>query len=376
MNRMIVFGEDWGRHPSSTQHLAKYLSQSKDITWVNSVGMRAPGLNRRDMKRVVDKAYTLIKPSGSNTDGHADINFNVINPAVLPWHNVAAVNAYNTRKVMRAIGPRKSGEKRIYWLSLPTAISMIEIEPEDRVIYYCGDDFMALDGVDRQMIAKWEPKLIARANIIFAASERLVKKMPADKTVLLEHGVDYSLFSTDCAPHPTIKRDRPTVGFYGSISEWVDVGLLTELAQKRREYDIMLVGAVKTDISSLRVLPNVHVISAVEHHQLPSFSQHWQALLIPFKHNQQIAACNPLKLREYLAAGQPIVSTSFPALEKYRDLVSIADDAHGFISAIDNAILHSESLRDQIKRNQRQRVAKHDWSQRACTVTEHINAIM
>ena len=37
---MIVFGEDWGAHPSSTQHLMTRLAGDRDILWVNSIGLR------------------------------------------------------------------------------------------------------------------------------------------------------------------------------------------------------------------------------------------------------------------------------------------------------------------------------------------------
>jgi glycosyltransferase involved in cell wall biosynthesis len=49
--------------------------------------------------------------------------------------------------------------------------------------------------------------------------------------------------------------------------------------------------------------------------------QHWSASLLPFVDSAQIRACNPLKLREYLAAGRPVVATPFPALNDYRGAI-------------------------------------------------------
>lgn len=377
MNRLIIFGEDWGQHPSSTQHLAKHLSTYEHITWVNSVGMRAPSINARDLKRVAQKLTSFATKTRVISQPTTKVAaFEVLNPVVLPWHNNALVNRFNQRQIASLLGPRKAGERRVYWLSLPTAVSMIEIQPQDRVVYYCGDDFYALDGVDASMIKRWEPQLIKRADLILTASEPLLAKMPSEKSQLLEHGVDYALFSTKTQPHPRLNPTRPTVGFYGSISEWVNVDMLAKLATQRPEYDIMLVGEIKTDVAKLRAFNNVIFVDAVEHHQLPSFSQHWHALLMPFMLNAQIQACNPLKLREYLAAGQPIVSTYFPAVEQYSDLVNVIDSQQAFVDAVTNAVEQSEFLRDYTTRKQQERVVIHDWSQRAQCVRFHIQAIL
>ena len=52
---LIVFGEDWGGLPSSTQHLIKHLSKTRKIVWVNSIGLRRPTFTLRDIKRIWDK---------------------------------------------------------------------------------------------------------------------------------------------------------------------------------------------------------------------------------------------------------------------------------------------------------------------------------
>ena len=59
MHDMVVFGEDWGRHPSSTQHLVRRLSGDRSMLWVNSIGMRRPRLNRADMHRMFEKANSI-----------------------------------------------------------------------------------------------------------------------------------------------------------------------------------------------------------------------------------------------------------------------------------------------------------------------------
>ena len=69
---MVIFGEDWGGHPSSTQHLARELSKFHEITWVNSIGMRSPKLSVDDFARVMTKGWRMIKPSPKFTPEEAN----------------------------------------------------------------------------------------------------------------------------------------------------------------------------------------------------------------------------------------------------------------------------------------------------------------
>ena len=120
-------------------------------------------------------------------------------------------------------------------------------------------------------------------------------------------------------------------------------------------------GDIKTDISVLRPIPNISFLGSRPHYALPSYSQHWQASLLPFKDNAQIRASNPLKLREYLAAGSAIIATDFPALSKYRDLVHVVHDHMELAHALEATLKEDCS----IKRIRQKRVEKESWEARA-----------
>ena len=40
---------------------------------------------------------------------------------------------------------------------------------------------------------------------------------------------------------------------------------------------------------------------------------------MPWNSSDSIKACNPIKLKEYLAVGRPMVATEFQALDGFRD---------------------------------------------------------
>ncbi len=58
---LVVFGEDWGGHPSSTQHLVRRLSGQRRVVWVNSIGLRRPRLDRADLARLGRKLLALVR---------------------------------------------------------------------------------------------------------------------------------------------------------------------------------------------------------------------------------------------------------------------------------------------------------------------------
>ncbi|HEX4609359.1 MAG TPA: hypothetical protein VH092_14275, partial [Urbifossiella sp.] len=64
---LVVFADDWGRHPSSAQHLIAHLLPTRPVVWVNTIGTRPPRLDRETFWRVVEKLRQWMgrKPGGS-----------------------------------------------------------------------------------------------------------------------------------------------------------------------------------------------------------------------------------------------------------------------------------------------------------------------
>ena len=68
---LIVFGEDWGAHPSSTQHLIRQFLGSRKVIWVNSLGLRTPKLNLEDGRRAMRKLADLARRTLSTVTASA-----------------------------------------------------------------------------------------------------------------------------------------------------------------------------------------------------------------------------------------------------------------------------------------------------------------
>ncbi|MGL6275359.1 glycosyltransferase [Aeromonas dhakensis] len=380
--QLVVLGEDWGQHPSSTQHLIKRLLPDYRVLWVNSIGLRRPRLNVRDLGRLGRKLGAVLRRPAKGVGQSAAIQSGPT-PQVMPPLALALPRQPAGGADQRPLAgdpdppPAARARQALLWISLPSAVDLVGKLGERAVIYYCGDDFSALAGVDHAAIARCEARLVEKADLILAASPALASRFPPHKTRLLSHGVDLGLFMPPQPRPADLPSGRPIAGFYGSLSDWIDVPLLAETARALPHWDLVLIGPQQTDLSPLTGLPNVHLLGPRPHNTLAAYAQHWQVSLLPFVDNAQIRACNPLKLREYLATGRPVVSTDFPALDGYRALVHLPRPGDSLAQAIQRAALDApaqdwfqryewEALtRSEGRQSRQQAVAQQSWDHRA-----------
>ena len=394
--QLIVFGEDWGGLPSSTQHIIKQLSNDYSVTWINSLGLRSPKANLHDLKRIFAKAGRMIgqlfngkkqgkeqsknQAAGTTIDHQVGLatgdDFTVVEPRYIPILSSQLVRKLNRillHGLMKRCADSNAVERAVVWISLPNAVDALHyIEQTDLidpvVVYYCCDDFAALDGVDHDAVAVFERELANRADFIVATSDELVEKFPEGKTHMIPHGVDTALFNIPAPRAVDLPINKPVAGFYGSIAQWIDVDLLAKVAAMMPDWHFVLIGAAKVDISALESLDNVIFLGPKPHSHLPRYSQHWDVSLLPFILNEQIIASNPLKLREYMAAGRPIVSIDFPQVHQYGEFIELADGPQQFAAAIKRA--HAQPI--EVREQRQKCVAAESWH----AVAGRINALI
>lgn len=392
--QLVVLGEDWGQHPSSTQHLIKRLLPDYQVLWVNSIGLRRPRFNLRDITRIVRKLGAVVHRAApasqlaSSQDQNPQQTPEILPPLALPLPGsrlAGKINGHWLAAQIRRQLPEL--DRPLLWISLPSAVDLIGKLEERAVIYYCGDDFSALAGVDHQAIARCETRLVEKADLILAASPALASRFPPHKTRLLSHGVDLDLFMPPRDRPADLPSGRPIVGFYGSLSDWIDIPLLAETATALPHWDLVLIGPVQTDISPLKGIPNIHLLGPRPHHTLAAYAQHWQVSLLPFVDNAQIRACNPLKLREYLATGRPIVSTDFPALDDYRDKIQLPRSGESLAQAINRAAFDQPNpgwfqesgweglTRSEGRHTRQQQVALQSWDHKAAELSNWLKGL-
>src|SRR5439155_9087354 len=122
-------------------------------------------------------------------------------------------------------------------------------------------------------------------------------------------------------PEPAFPADvrdlpKPIFGSYGLVAEWVDHEAMARVAEAYPHGSVVIVGehnnANAAGMARLRALPNVHFLGRKPYAALPGYCKAFDVALLPFVKNELTENANPLKLREYLAAGLPVVATDIP----------------------------------------------------------------
>jgi glycosyltransferase involved in cell wall biosynthesis len=319
---MLCFSHDWTGDPLSKTHLMRLLARDNRVLWVNSIGYRSPSLgSKRDLGRIARKLRAVAEPVRE-----VEKNLFVFSPLVVPAWGSRLLRSLNTRllrwqvrRVMRKLGFRRP----VNWVFNPAAGVLAGSLGEEQVIYYCVDEYTAFKGVDTAALSAIERDLIGKADLVVVSAEKLLhsKRAPHAPTVLVRHGVDHDHFRTALDPALPVPVEvaglpRPVIGYFGLIADdWVDVPLMVHVARSFPTGSVVMLGKVTMDVSALEREPNVRLLGRKPYESLPAYCKAFDVAVIPFPVTEVTLNANPLKAREYLAAGLPVVSTPIPEVE-------------------------------------------------------------
>src|SRR5205823_5942351 len=159
--------------------------------------------------------------------------------------------------------------------------------------------------------------------VVICSSEklRLDKARTNPNSHLVQHGVDIEHFAKAYDPRTTIPDEvknlpGPVIGFWGLIADWVDLQLIRHVADAFSGGTVVLLGSATTDLSPLAGARNIRHLGRRPYADLPRYAKAFDVALMPFRVNELTLAANPLKVREYLAAGLPVVSTDIPEVAR------------------------------------------------------------
>ena len=130
----------------------------------------------------------------------------------------------------------------------------------------------------------------------------------------------------------------PRVGFIGGIdAHTFDPDLFLDVVQRLPSHQFVMVGGCSLP-ENWCPHSNVHFLGRKPYEEVAGYMAAMDVLIMPWNQSEWIKACNPIKLKEYLAVGRPIVTRDFRALDPWRKFVSVADDGAAFASAITRAV--------------------------------------
>lgn len=335
---IVCFSNDWDGDPLSKMHLMRLASRDSRVLWVNSVGNRAPRATTRDLGRLWGKlrgAVTGVR--------EVERRIHVLSPLAVPVYGREWASAVNGRllaaQVQRAMD-RLGMRQPVVISYLPGAAPVVGRIDAALRVYHCVDEFSAFDGAGIAIEAL-ERRLLAESDLVIVSSDPLLatKRRLHPRVELVRHGVDVGHFAKALSPEletSTLVRDlpRPVLGFVGLMAEWVDLDVLDALAEHYAGGTLVVVGREDCDVSRLRKRRNVVFTGRRPYAELPSILKGMDVALVPFRDGTLAHAANPLKAREYLAAGLPVVSSPIPEVERL-GICQIARGPREFIDAIE-----------------------------------------
>jgi glycosyltransferase involved in cell wall biosynthesis len=375
---IIAFAKDWHEDPTSNHHVLRELAKTRRVLWLNSLATRKPQLgSARDLGKIRRKLSEFAKgPVNVEND------LWVFSPLVIPLPHSPGARAVN-RQVLRAtirLLRRKLGiDKFQLWTFLPSTADYVGTLGEELSVYYCVDEWSLFSYLDREATVAAEQKLLERVDATFAINDALaeVKRARCEQTFVSPHGVDHALFARALEPSTIVPADlaaipQPRIGFYGTLRDWVDFELIAAVAKQRPDWHFALIGQQLTDVSAVAALPNVHLLGQKKHDELPAYCKGFDVGVIPYRIDERMTYVNPLKMREYLSAGLPVVSTAVPEVRRYPELVQVASTPDEWVGAIERALADGSA---EARAKRTAAMTTETWAARVAQVTKTIDEI-
>jgi GT2 family glycosyltransferase/glycosyltransferase involved in cell wall biosynthesis len=237
-------------------------------------------------------------------------------------------------------------------------------------VYDCMDHHAGFSTNREEMLAQ-ENRLLEGADLVITTSALLEERASEfnPNVLLLRNGCDFDHFAGAASRHGA----RPVIGYYGAIADWFDSDLVADLAERRREWDFVLVGDTFTaDVERLRTLPNVRFVGEKPYSEIPQWLRGFDVAILPFKRIPLTEATNPVKAYEILAAGKPLVSVPLPEIVLLGPLVRLASNAAEFDFQIASA-LETSDWRSVTER--RSFARENTWELRWATLSPRVSSV-
>jgi glycosyltransferase involved in cell wall biosynthesis len=372
---IVYFGNSWAaENRTSSHHVARRLARQTTLLYVDSPGMRTPVATGRDIRRVWATLRAAVarpyRPLPETLPGLWRCTV-----PQLPWRWLPGVKglnrAFGAWAVRRAA--RLAGVGLVHpplvWCTVPHPVLIVEVLPRCGLVYYCIDDYAAHPGVDAGRISACDQRLSRLADVVFVAPPALLeaKRRVNPSVHAAPHGVDADHFAraqdpaTEIPSSAAALRPGPVIGYFGLLAAWTDLDLLLAIARAHPDWQLLLVGHAAVDVSQLQACANVHLVGPQPYESLPSWARSFDVAIIPYRNTQQVRHANPLKLREYLACGLPVVSVPAPEVDRFAPWVVVAEGSAAFVEAVERTLAGNHP---ELPRARMAAVANMSWETR------------
>ncbi len=354
-------------HNPEEHRFVEELAARLDRVWyLRGIGVKGLGLHQ-----VMSLRSRLFARNGHR----ASKGYQTGSLIILPFRNRAMrpVNVAWLRRQLRSL----MEDARVEWsfwtrFPSPELVEAIEGFPFARVVYEPIDRYAAaanFSNAERSRIASSEARLIRRAMVI-TGGRRLAEDFgnAAGGSHWLPFGKDLGRQTIGAGMPATI--GRPRLGVVGGLDWRMDERLLFNLAARRPDWHLVLVGPRERPWGKrLQRLRNVHWLGSLPAPQLTAVIADCDVTLIPYRLTDWTRACLPVKVFDYLAEGKTVIATPLPELAPFADVIALVEP-DGFPSAVQRALEADEPGARMRRRQAAVRFTLQDRARQAAALLE------
>ncbi|MFD5828126.1 glycosyltransferase [Lentzea sp. NPDC060358] len=336
--------QDWWYHnrAHSDFQLLRRVAKHRKVLLVNSIGLRmpSPGRSTQFLRRILRKAKSVAMLVRRPIPGTP--NFYVMTPAPLPFYGkpwLRKLNSVLVRTQVRAVCFFLRMGTPVVVATIPTAWDVVKPMRTRGLVFNRSDRHSAFPEADQGTIAGLENQLLSNSDTVLYVSRALQDEESAltgDRAHFLDHGVDVDHFTRRTElPADIASIPGPRIGFFGSLDDYlVDFDLIEKVAQEFPDASVVLIGDATCSMERYAKYPNVHWLDFRSYEDIPGYGSGFDVALMPWLDNDWIKHANPIKMKEYLALGLAVVSTDFPEVGRYGDVIRIASGEADFIDQV------------------------------------------
>lgn len=333
--------QDWWYHnrAHSDFQLVRRVAKHRKVLVVNSIGMRMPmpGRSTQTARRILRKLGSVARFLRT-----PEPNFHVLSPLPFPFYGKAwqrRLGSALVRAQVRIACLFLRIARPVMIVTIPTAWDVVAPMRKRALLFNRSDLHSAFPEADNAVITALERELLTNADRVLYVSHALQEaesELAGERGYFLDHGVDVEHFQrTAELPADLAAIPGPRLGFFGALDDYlVDFELLERIASELPDISLVLIGDATGSMERFDKYPNVHVLGFKPYEQIPAYGSGFDVALMPWLANEWIRFANPIKLKEYLALGLPVVSTEFREADGYRDVLRVAGSHAEFVELL------------------------------------------
>jgi glycosyltransferase involved in cell wall biosynthesis len=332
---LICFaGDRWDGNPHSRHHLMRRFAGDFEVLFIEGMPMRSlASVDHLELRRAWEKLRAGVRIRTPEPHLHV-----VSVPPIPPTGRLGRGAQLAAVRAQVAFARRRLGLNgpAISWFSVPVAAPLRSRIGDRASLFFYQDRYDQFTGVDGPLLRQLIADLAANCEVTVATSAALaddLRELGADP-LLVGHGVDIERFGGDPpAPADVAGLEPPLIGYVGILDDYLSLETIRAIADELEHGTVVLVGGINTDVTVLEH-PRIVRLGFRPYATIPAYLAAFRVCISPFRINELTRAVNPIKLREYLAAGRPAVSTPMPAVLEYAEVVALAESPSQFAAAV------------------------------------------